>query len=155
MNNTNPISNKERCPLFDSVHEDIGWKKKDFYDQMILEYICKYPNIKHSEYWVWFQHTAYYKESYFKKKIINIKNSINNENNNSNNKPLKDCNTRNTKYPLINIISRVLSRYDLSNIDTLIDILNSSALPSILHKFPLGDCLRFIIEINNTTKKFQ
>ena len=31
---------------------------------------------------------------------------------------------------------------------------NSSALPSILHKFPLGDCLRFIIEINNTTKKF-
>ena len=45
MNNTAPISNKERCPLFDSLHEDLGWTKKDWYDQMILEYI-RYLNIQ-------------------------------------------------------------------------------------------------------------
>ena len=62
--NINHNSTKEQCPLYEDSLEELGWTEKGWYDQMIFEYITKYPHKTHKEYYQWFKCTGYYKETY-------------------------------------------------------------------------------------------
>lgn len=141
----------DKCKLWSRNDLQYGYTEKQYYNACLKEFVNANPNKTTSEYWNWFKDTKRYKYNYFVKVITKLRQERNDG------AGALQCDTYYSERKLAQSILTLLSQQDLSNVDTLISVLNrisnNDKAPKQLQKHHLGDCLRAMMEFNQSYEK--